>query len=181
MGWGSGATDEYGREIGYAIQATCDRRGCDAVFDRGLGYVCGGDHGGERGGCGRYFCGEHSCFVGPRGGCSHHFSGAYGVTFCQPMMRGDGEVYCACHFDHYVEWPEDQEALTVAIDLLLPGSRSKREWEDSRTAFFHRDDVRRQLTMGQALQADRQEADVRIFREFLETRDRVVEVPGDGG
>jgi len=110
MGWAYCGTDDYGREIGYGIGATCDQRGCDEVIDRGLGYVCGPMHGGDEGGCGRYFCGEHSGHVGPRGGCRHHFKGAYGVTLCQPMRRDSGELYCACHFKHYTEWPKEEVA-----------------------------------------------------------------------
>ena len=116
MGWAYCGKDDLGREIGYGIVATCDQPGCNEVIDRGLGCVCGGDrtrdgefapmHGAADGGCGRYFCGEHLGFVGPRGGCRHHFKGAYGVTMCQPMKAGD-VVYCACGFDHYVEWPEE--------------------------------------------------------------------------
>jgi hypothetical protein len=109
MGWAYCGQDDFGREIGYGIVATCDKKGCDRVIDRGLGYVCGPMHGASEGGCGRYFCGEHSGSVGPRGGCPHRFEGAHGATMCQPMRRDDGEVYCACHFNHYVEWPETEE------------------------------------------------------------------------
>ena len=89
---------------GYCLLAL---RGCDEVIDRGLGYICGRMHGGE-GGCGRYFCGEHEGWAGPRGGCSHRFKGAYGATMCQPLRSDAGNVWCACGFKHYVEWPADE-------------------------------------------------------------------------
>jgi len=52
-----------GREIGYAIPATCDEPRCAAEIDRGLAYARGGMHGqgGIRGdvGCEGYFCFEY--------------------------------------------------------------------------------------------------------------------------
>lgn len=63
MGWAHCGLDNKGREIGYAIPATCDEPGCAAEIDRGLAYACGGMHGqgGIRGdeGCEGYFCVEH--------------------------------------------------------------------------------------------------------------------------
>lgn len=53
MGWGYGELD--GREVGYAVDATCDAEGCDQRIDRGLAYRCGGD----LDGCGRYLCLDH--------------------------------------------------------------------------------------------------------------------------
>lgn len=67
MGWGYGINAD-GREVGYAVEATCDQDGCDKAIDRGLWYVCGGMHDGGEQGCGQYFCGEHiyvSMGVGP--------------------------------------------------------------------------------------------------------------------
>lgn len=82
MGWAyCGEVD--GRPVGYGVEATCDKRGCDTVIDRGLGYICGDMHhvpwADERG-CGRYFCEEHRGWVGERGGCPHRQDHAYGVT-----------------------------------------------------------------------------------------------------
>lgn len=52
-----------GREAGYGVQAECDRGGCAAQIDRGLGYLCGNLPDGWRDesepGCGLYFCGPH--------------------------------------------------------------------------------------------------------------------------
>lgn len=59
MGWAHCGLDSDGREIGYAIQAECDKPGCHASIDRGLSYVCGQMHGGDEHCCGRYFCSEH--------------------------------------------------------------------------------------------------------------------------
>ncbi len=109
MGWAYCGKDDSDREIGYCIMATCDKKGCDNVIDRGLGYVCGTMHGPDDDGCGRYFCGDHLGFVGPRGGCQHRFKEAYGATMCQPMRSGT-KVWCACGFDHFVEWPEEAVA-----------------------------------------------------------------------
>lgn len=106
MGWAYCGLDAYGREIGYGIGATCDRRGCDAEIDRGLGYCCGPMHGGGEGGCGRYYCGEHLWFVGPRGGCHHRGKKAWGKTRCQLLRRDvwmepPSTYYCACHEFEY--------------------------------------------------------------------------------
>ena len=123
MGWAYCGKDDWGREIGYAIEATCDKKGCDEVIDRGLGYVCGPMHGGDEGGCGRYFCGDHLSFVGERGGCQHRFKGAYGVTMCQPMKGDNGKVWCACGFNHHVEWPaEELESNLAAASVTLEGN-----------------------------------------------------------
>ncbi len=59
MGWANCGEDDLGRPIGYAHAATCDYPGCEAEIDRGLSYVCGGMHGGDGYGCGRYFCSKH--------------------------------------------------------------------------------------------------------------------------
>ncbi|NKU21747.1 hypothetical protein GS907_24615 [Rhodococcus hoagii] len=52
-----------GREAGYGVEAECDRPGCTARIDRGLGYLCGQNPDGykdaEEPGCGRYFCPDH--------------------------------------------------------------------------------------------------------------------------
>lgn len=72
MGWAHGFV--AGRDVGYGVEATCDKRGCENVIDRGLGYVCGDfphywfD---DQPGCGMFYCGEHDTGVGPRGGCGH--------------------------------------------------------------------------------------------------------------
>ncbi len=53
MGWSYGELDR--REVGYAVECTCDATGCEEVIDRGIDYRCG------RGldGCGRYLCYAH--------------------------------------------------------------------------------------------------------------------------
>ncbi|WP_433363901.1 hypothetical protein [Streptosporangium sp. CA-115845] len=46
-------------EAGYAVEDTCNRDGCEAKIDRGLGCLCGHTPGGDEFGCGHYFCEEH--------------------------------------------------------------------------------------------------------------------------
>lgn len=58
MGWAF-CVNQFGREVGYGVEAECDRPGCDEKIDRGLGYCCGGMHDGGEYGCGEYFCGSH--------------------------------------------------------------------------------------------------------------------------
>ncbi len=58
MGWATG-TNAEGRDIGYGIQATCDRPGCDTEIDRGIYFACGDMHDGGDHGCGKYFCDGH--------------------------------------------------------------------------------------------------------------------------
>jgi hypothetical protein len=65
MGWAYCGKDEDGRDIGYSVEAKCDEPGCDADIDRGLSYVCGGMHGGDGVGCGKYFCGKHLFYGSP--------------------------------------------------------------------------------------------------------------------
>jgi hypothetical protein len=59
MGWAHCGTDRNGREIGYAIEATCDHPGCGKAIHRGLAYACGGMHGEDTRTCDQYFCEEH--------------------------------------------------------------------------------------------------------------------------
>lgn len=90
------------RPAGYMVIAECDRRGCHVQIDRGLGYLCGGDQGAgphdmfsDESGCGRYYCGQHSGWVGPRGGCSHGRRGkAWGRTLSDMVPNADGTIVC---------------------------------------------------------------------------------------
>jgi len=60
MGWSIGYDDNWKRDIGYGVPATCDHPGCPIKIDRGLGYVCGGEpYGGEHG-CGLFICSKHT-------------------------------------------------------------------------------------------------------------------------
>lgn len=53
-----------GRWAGYGVPSRCDHAGCgNDRINRGMGYLCGGEPGAEKG-CGRYFCGDH-LFLGP--------------------------------------------------------------------------------------------------------------------
>lgn len=59
MGWAIGYDNNWRRDIGYGVPATCDHPDCNNEIDRGLDYVCGGEpYGGEHG-CGLFFCPEH--------------------------------------------------------------------------------------------------------------------------
>lgn len=127
MGWAFCGTDYYGREIGYGIEATCDKRGCDELIDRGLGCICGDMHHGPfdmAPGCGRYYCEDHRGWPGPRGGCRHKGKQAWGKTKCQLMRREqrvgtkkvkdrydwvyEDRYYCACR-----EWSYEGPALSA--------------------------------------------------------------------
>jgi hypothetical protein len=46
-------------EAGYGVDDVCNKDGCTAEIDRGLGFLCGRSPGGDEHGCGFYFCGEH--------------------------------------------------------------------------------------------------------------------------
>ena len=59
MSWAIGFDEDWTRDIGYGVPATCDYPVCGKEIHRGLSYVCGSEpYGGEHG-CGLYFCGEH--------------------------------------------------------------------------------------------------------------------------
>lgn len=70
-------------EAGYAVEAVCEKDTCDATIDRGLGYLCGQQPGGDEYGCGGYFCGEH-LYTPP--------AGEHGnlCAACLPEMDDDG-------------------------------------------------------------------------------------------
>jgi hypothetical protein len=59
MGWEIGFDSNWNRDIGYGVPATCDEPGCDALINRGLSYVCGGEPYGGESGCGLHFCAAH--------------------------------------------------------------------------------------------------------------------------
>lgn len=59
MGWSVGYDENWKRDIGYGVPATCDHPGCGKDIHRGLAYVCGGAPRGGDDGCGLYFCDEH--------------------------------------------------------------------------------------------------------------------------
>lgn len=51
MGWSIGYDNNWKRDIGYGVPATCDHPDCNEEIDRGLAYVCGNEpRGGEDGG-----------------------------------------------------------------------------------------------------------------------------------
>ncbi|WP_261523637.1 hypothetical protein [Burkholderia multivorans] len=60
MGWSIGYDDNWKRDIGYGVPATCDHPECNVRIDRGLAHVCAHQepYGGPEG-CGLYFCHDH--------------------------------------------------------------------------------------------------------------------------
>jgi hypothetical protein len=101
VGWGPLGTPE--RPAGYLVLATCDARGCDVEIDRGLGYLCGDSPHGpfdDAPGCGRYYCGAHSGFVGERGGCQHRGRLAWGRVLSDLVPNADGSVVCCDPIGH---------------------------------------------------------------------------------
>ncbi|MBQ1118456.1 hypothetical protein [Streptomyces sp. C3-3] len=46
-------------QAGYAVEAVCEKDGCNEKIDRGLGYLCGKTPGGDEHGCGGYYCDPH--------------------------------------------------------------------------------------------------------------------------
>jgi len=63
MGWSIGYDEQWNRDIGYGVPATCDHPACGAKIDRGLSFVCGSDVAGGNWGCGLFFCSAHKCLV----------------------------------------------------------------------------------------------------------------------
>lgn len=61
MSWAYGITAK-GTEAGYSVPDVCWHEGCTKEIDRGLAYVCGGEHDGGDHGCGGYFCSAHLAF-----------------------------------------------------------------------------------------------------------------------
>lgn len=60
--------ERNGRDMGYGVPSLCDQPGCNAYIDRGLGYLCGKEPGGDELGCGLYFCSSH-LYYGSNGAC----------------------------------------------------------------------------------------------------------------
>lgn len=92
------------RPSGYYVIATCDKRGCDAEIDRGLGFLCGSDPHRPgidvEPGCGRYFCGAHLGWVATRGGCSHRQRRSWGRTLSDLVASEDGSIVCCDRTGH---------------------------------------------------------------------------------
>lgn len=59
MGYDYCGVDSQGRDIGNEVFADCDKEGCDSVIRRNHDSACGGQHGGDLFGCGRYYCQPH--------------------------------------------------------------------------------------------------------------------------
>jgi hypothetical protein len=70
-------------QAGYGIETVCEEDGCTGQIDRGLGYLCGQDLGGDEYGCGGYFCGSH-LYGAPEGEHGER------CARCLPEMGEDG-------------------------------------------------------------------------------------------
>jgi len=86
MGWAYCGKDRDGREIGYAIEATCDHPGCKTKIDRGLSYACGGMHGEDVNDCHKYFCPEHLFYMD-------------GVDVIHPICEECSNLYIEANYD----------------------------------------------------------------------------------
>jgi hypothetical protein len=82
MGWSVGFDNNWNRDIGYGVPATCDHPECNAKIDRGLAYVCAHQepYGGEDG-CGLYFCHAHL----PTGQCERCASITDDASYVAPF------------------------------------------------------------------------------------------------
>lgn len=85
MGWAHCGQDSAGRDIGYAIRATCDHPGCTVEIDRGVSFVCGAMHGESECSCEKYFCGDHRDFIFI--GCLAGVSGAHVCLECSALWE----------------------------------------------------------------------------------------------
>ena len=112
MSWAHCGTDSQGREIGYAIRATCDHLNCSQEIDRGLSYVCGGMHGEDEVSCERYFCERHQR--------NHRFVCGYGH---ETLVCGE----CARTLLESGEWVCDLDGQIVPRPPKTPNAARKPE------------------------------------------------------
>jgi len=87
-------------EAGYGVEAVCEETGCKAKIDRGLGYLCGKDPGGDEHGCGGYFCEQH----------------LYGDNQCKPCAEAADKANAWVH-------PETGEEFDLRDQFLPAGTR----------------------------------------------------------
>jgi hypothetical protein len=111
-----------GRPAGYYVIATCDKRGCNAEIDRGLGWLCGDDPGYpfENGhGCQMYFCGKHEGWIDDDGRCSHRRqTRAWGKTLICMEVRE-------------TEYPGPHGGVSIEKDYCCRDKRTQHEhWVD---------------------------------------------------
>ncbi|WHM30233.1 hypothetical protein OH540_09380 [Streptomyces sp. BPPL-273] len=87
-------------EAGYAVQAICEKDGCNEQIDRGLAHLCGKDPRGDDHGCGGYFCANH----------------LYGDNQCES---------CAAKADEVNRWvhPDTGEEFDLRDRFLPAGAR----------------------------------------------------------
>jgi hypothetical protein len=86
MGWAHCGQDSAGRDIGYAIEATCDHPGCEEQINRGISYACGQMHGENGVDCEKYFCDAHLRSLVITNNC-HHGSCCRVCDECAQILR----------------------------------------------------------------------------------------------
>lgn len=97
MSWSVGYDENWMRDVGYGVPATCDHPGCGKRIDRGLSHVCGGDmFGGERG-CGLFFCAGHLSYGLDGGPC---------VQVCERCAEGGNDIKPFESTPDLAEWVE---------------------------------------------------------------------------
>jgi len=57
--WAIGYDEDWNRDIGFDVPATCDHADCTKAIHRGVEHVCGSEPYGGDSGCGLYFCEDH--------------------------------------------------------------------------------------------------------------------------
>jgi hypothetical protein len=121
MSWSIGYDENWKRDIGYGVPATCDHPGCGAEIDRGLSYVCGGEpYGGEHG-CGLYFCADH-LLLSMDGDASQVCDRCHdGDTPFEPTPDRAEWIRHKLTHESWQQWrdenPEEVAALTKALEV----------------------------------------------------------------
>lgn len=120
MSWAIGYDENWKRDIGYGVPATCDHPGCGKTIDRGLPYVCGGEpYGGEHG-CGLYFCDDH-LLLPMDGGASQVCDRCHdGDNPFEPTPDRPEWIRHKLTHESWKQWrdenPEEVAALTKALE-----------------------------------------------------------------
>ena len=117
MSWAIGYDNNWQRDIGYGVPATCDHPECNTQINRGLSHVCcnsepyGGDDG-----CGLYFCGKHLHL--PYAMCDRC------IDQDPPFdMKPDATEWLRHKLedDSWGKWREDNPIETIGIGLEIEG------------------------------------------------------------
>lgn len=123
--------ERNGRDCGYGVPAWCDQPDCWKKIDRGLGYLCGQEPGGDEHGCGLYFCGQHSFFAYPEDHDEpvEEFLGAR----CQQCMDGKDPfepkpdhpewILWKLNHDSWAQWREQNADWMVNTRIKIAAAR----------------------------------------------------------